>query len=377
MFLPVLLMGRFGTTGWVVFTIPNVIGAAAMGWVLSRPGSSERVVAEHRTACLAFSAVTVAFQAYFLFWMSRLGVIRPSWAIAAATAGVVVGLVGRRRAAVDLALAGVVFAVSLTVLVVGLRHPHFGHADVVRPTANVAETAGLAATCVLGFLLCPYLDLTFHRTAQANPPAGRKVAFGVGFGVVFFSMLVLTPLYAGDFHDLRPGAVLGSFGFAGLTTWVALHFCGQIGFTWAAHLRAVPRPKWDDAGLWASAAVLVAAGGLLVVRRPTFDAFFVRKETGEVVYRMFMAFYGLVFPTYVWLCMVPLRGPAVGPTPAAMVAWLVTVLVASPFYWMGFVAERELWLFPGVAVVLASRLFVRSRPGMGVGPAARTGGRLS
>src|SRR3954465_13192934 len=70
MFLPVLLVRDYGLAGWAVFAIPNVVGAAAMGWVLARPGARERVLAEHRTACVAFSAVTLAFHAYFLTWLA-------------------------------------------------------------------------------------------------------------------------------------------------------------------------------------------------------------------------------------------------------------------------------------------------------------------
>ena len=35
MFFPVLLLRDYGFMGWVVFAIPNVVGAAAMGWVLT------------------------------------------------------------------------------------------------------------------------------------------------------------------------------------------------------------------------------------------------------------------------------------------------------------------------------------------------------
>src|SRR5690242_7362807 len=34
MFLPVLLVRDYGVWGFVVFAVPNVIGAGAMGWVL-------------------------------------------------------------------------------------------------------------------------------------------------------------------------------------------------------------------------------------------------------------------------------------------------------------------------------------------------------
>src|ERR1051325_4731620 len=39
MFLPVLLVRDYGVWASVVFAVPNVLGAAAMGWVLSRDDS--------------------------------------------------------------------------------------------------------------------------------------------------------------------------------------------------------------------------------------------------------------------------------------------------------------------------------------------------
>ena len=70
MFLPVLLTRDYGLAGWIVFALPNCFGAAAMAWFLARPGASERIVTEHRTATLAFSAVTLAFHAFFLAWLA-------------------------------------------------------------------------------------------------------------------------------------------------------------------------------------------------------------------------------------------------------------------------------------------------------------------
>src|SRR6184192_2117105 len=61
MFLPVLLVRDFDIWGWVVFAVPNVVGAAAMGWVLSRQGSYN-ISHHHQAAVEAFSVVTIAFQ---------------------------------------------------------------------------------------------------------------------------------------------------------------------------------------------------------------------------------------------------------------------------------------------------------------------------
>src|ERR1043165_610938 len=73
MFLPVLLVRDYGIWGFVVFAVPNVVGAAAMGWVL-RDGASERIVARHLRALRYFSIVTIVFQIHFAIW---LGVMAP------------------------------------------------------------------------------------------------------------------------------------------------------------------------------------------------------------------------------------------------------------------------------------------------------------
>ncbi len=68
MFLPVLLVRNWGIWGWVVFAIPNIIGAAAMGWVIRSRDVSEHILERHRLAIAIFSLITVAFHIYFVYW---------------------------------------------------------------------------------------------------------------------------------------------------------------------------------------------------------------------------------------------------------------------------------------------------------------------
>src|SRR6476661_4754696 len=53
MFLPVLLVRDYGFWGWLVFAVPNVVGAAAMGWVMNSRHRSQRVIDSHRLALVA------------------------------------------------------------------------------------------------------------------------------------------------------------------------------------------------------------------------------------------------------------------------------------------------------------------------------------
>ncbi len=75
----------------------------------------------------------------------------------------------------------------------------------------------------------------------------------------------------------------------------------------------------------------------------------------ELSYRLFMSFYGLFFPAYVWICIFGKKNWRV---------WLVAVLIAAPMYWMGFIERQMIWLLPGVAVPFIAGLlpFSRARP---------------
>jgi hypothetical protein len=72
MFLPVLLVRDMGMAGFIIFAVPNVLGAAAMGWVLAQPLASHAFVRRHLPVCRAFSFVTIGFQLSFLVWMMDL-----------------------------------------------------------------------------------------------------------------------------------------------------------------------------------------------------------------------------------------------------------------------------------------------------------------
>src|SRR5205085_10745031 len=103
-------------------------------------------------------------------------------------------------------------------------------------------------------------------------------------------------------------------------------------------------------------ALLLVASALVGERINVLDCWH-GLNSGEVVYRLFLAFYGLVFPAYVWLCMIPGRG-RVAPTRRQWVVWGVSVVVAAPMFWMGFIERKMIWLLPGLAVALLARLLV-------------------
>ncbi|MDB5290492.1 MAG: hypothetical protein JWL69_1733 [Phycisphaerales bacterium] len=347
MFLPVLLVRDFGDMGWLVFAAPNVIGAAAMGWVLRRRETAQRLAETHRPAGTAFSFVTILFHAFFVGWIIR-GLVGEAAGIftAVATAGLFfLGRRGRR----DLIVAAAVLAVSLVLFAFAAWGPGVPEA-IPLPTARLPMTGllWLAPVCVFGFALCPYLDLTFLRARASTTTNAAIAAFTLGFGIFFLLMIVFTLWYA---PYLQPGYLAA---LPRPLAWIiAVHMMLQTAFTVAVHWRAIG----SAAGRNRLMPWIIAVGAMIALfigmtaDRPRF-AFI----NGELVYRLFMSFYGLVFPAYAWLCMIPAHGSNAAPSREKLLVLAVTVAVAAPMFWMGFIAGRMIWLVPGLTVVLLARL---------------------
>jgi hypothetical protein len=346
MFLPVLLIRDFGPWAWFAFAIPNVLGAAAMGWAIKTREQGIHLVANHRAAARAFSLVTIAFHVFFLLWLVPQLVGSLTAAIAFGVALVVMAnvLTTTLREAM---LAGIPLIVSLVIAMIAAGRGSLGWPQV--PTfAAPMDVLGLSAVCVLGFLTCPYLDLTFHRARQAAKTSGEsQLAFGVGFGVVFCSMIVFTLLYAGAFVnglDRLLAALLG------------VHICVQAIYTVGIHAAAMrdsSQTRRNSVALWLSIAgavvvALVARG--LESRGMTLG----RIGVGEVAYRTFLSFYGLVAPAYVWLCVYPGRG-FVRPHSRELRMTAIACVIAAPFYWIAFVYGPMGWVLPGVAIIVVAR----------------------
>ena len=94
MWLPVILLRDLGPWSFVVFALPNVIGAAAMGWVIPTADAAERLAREHAGACRLFSVVTYLFQCFVLGAVAFGGPWEPSLAIPAALAFLLPTLAG-------------------------------------------------------------------------------------------------------------------------------------------------------------------------------------------------------------------------------------------------------------------------------------------
>ncbi|MGE3108712.1 MAG: hypothetical protein AB7G11_05995 [Phycisphaerales bacterium] len=379
MFLPVLLVRDYGIWGFIVFAVPNVLGAAAMGWVLRSRRSADLIVSHHRWAVRRFSWVTIAFHLFFLGWI--VTIIAPDYwnvvwrqsdmalfvgAIALGIALMVV-LVALRRLA---AAAWLVWAASIILGVLVLRAGAWDQLVASRQSSifrsfRPEALMFLAPAVVFGFALCPYLDATFLLTRRSLDPRHSRFAFSFGFGALFAVMILLTLGYSAAMIPTTSVVPIGGLApamFAALLP----HLILQSAFTIAVHLHAVPRSQARVPRAALIAGAIILGLGLIAAGTLASDHNYKNRLLGEVIYRLFMSFYGLVFPAYVWICMIPTRGAA-GEVHRGLdgaegrvkiIAWLASVAIAAPAYWMGFIERQTVWLAPGLLVVLGARLVV-------------------
>jgi hypothetical protein len=363
MFLPVLLVRDYGMLGWIVFAVPNVIGAAAMGWVLRDADASRRFVRRHAGACFEFSLVTIAYHVFFAVWM--INRLHSGWGWAAlgvyAIAAVLPG-----RDVVRFSGAALALFTSLSMWWLLYRQESALTLPTMRSALSTAHPwSGLLLMLpfIIGFGLCPYLDLTFHRARQNTSPSGGRLAFGAGFGVVFFAMIVFTLLYARFLRpavDAKPvGQVSGLF--------VCLHLVGQSAFTIAAHVKELPgRSAFviPSAFRFAATAAAIVLLGAIAIGWLASDGSvrFRGRDFGEAVYWCFLGFYGIVFPAYLLL-------QGFGEREASLarvlrIRWVLplVVVVTLPMYWVGLVEHRPMWLIPAVLILVGSRALMPARP---------------
>lgn len=351
MLWPVLLVRDYGPAGWFVFAIPNVVGAAAMGWMLSSPEASRRVLERHLGAALRFSDVTIAYHVFAVVWIyTRL----MGWGgpLAVAAAALVITAGGLQRRAVVLVGAALVTAASLAMFVAWLILAGPTWAQAAPPRLTQVDLALLMPAMAAGFLLCPYLDLTFHRARQATEPAAGRWAFLLGFGGVFLVMIAFSLFYSGALEGVMgrgPAPVLPRRWLIVLS----VHLVLQAAFTIAVHLREVIRHGGHAAAhRTASLAVAAVALAWWAHAQPVRD--FHGLSVGEAVYRGFLLIYGLIFPAYVWLCMLPSRSRI--PPHIARLMLVVAILIALPMAYQGFLAGRAMWVPLALAVLAAARV---------------------
>ena len=380
MFFPVLLVRDYGLWGWVAFATPNVLGAAAMGYVLKDRAASLRITEKHRNACRWFGWITVAYQAYLIgalagpFGLTAVGVLT-----------LAVLLVGRADSQRDTWTALVTFAVSLGLFGYALTTDRLWMGWNPKSYMDILEEPRFwlfVPAAVFGFLLCPYLDLTFHRARQATTPGTGKAAFTLGFCGVFFSMIVFSLAYAGAFENVT--AHIGLDIAPLLWPVLLIQLVVQGAFTAAVHIRSLtPRvtsvegaktganPGGGDGGgkraefvlfVVVIIAVSLGLGALLMDRLPVVwpDGFIVTNVT-ELIYRLFLLLYGTVLPGYVFLCMIPTYRQVShkGKIGVFAVAATLSYLLACG----AFIAGYSWWVLAILVVMMVARIAIELLPG--------------
>jgi hypothetical protein len=350
MFLPVLLMRELGIGGVITFAIPNVVGAAAMGWVIRDASQSRRIIGEHRPALVWYSLITIVYHAFFAAWLIRR-IAGPNAGATVAAAFLVFWLILHWKNGGQFLAAFLALAVSLAAIAWGiwrgdlpyLAHPvEAGRGEGLPFALDPINNLWLTPAWTLGFLCCPYLDLTFHAARQALSRTQARAAFTFGFGIIFPVMLAITVAYSGwltvGFDRAR---------YPQLALILCAHLIVQSCLTVALHARQIPRVQQRASirQFLAFMTILILAVLLGVWTRPQFR--YNGMDLGEIIYRVFLGFYGLVFPAYVWLRMCQPR--------RSLLRVGTVILIAAPLYWLGFADERMGFLFPGVLIVVLAK----------------------
>jgi hypothetical protein len=345
MYLPRLMMERYGPWAFLVFAIPNVIGCAGMGYVLRSRQRSAQMTGTHAHASVIFSLAAIGYHLLFLPYFLALVRGDDAQSFEMASIGIVVGLYALAWGLSYLPTIGILLLGAL-VYVTSLAAWNlvgFGAWETITalPAQRPMDLALLAPVIALGFLACPYLDLTFHRARQDAP---SKHAFGV-FGITFLIMICFTPFLWFSGKATEPVGLM--------------HIIAQCVFTMSIHLKEARRspvlncPKRRTVWL-ALPVVLAAAFPIARTLLAGSDQF-----VGENLYLRYMVLYGLVFPAYVLLVIGPGRAWPISLRSRSALA--VVILLLSPLYELGFMHEIT---WPMLAPTGLAIIWVLSRSGM-------------
>jgi hypothetical protein len=322
MFLPVLLIHRYGWLGFLIFTIPNIIGCTAFGYVIRTPERSKSLVEKYKTVMSLFAIVTIAFHIFFIAMLSLvflndfLYLISLWIPFCILAIGACLAFLPTKLWPI---LAGILWIFSI---VVGLSFFPYK----VFPPGELPwqDAIWLLPITTFGFFLSPYLDPTFHRALQCSP---SKHSFGV-FGIAFLLMIGVTSAYQ--------GSVLFT-----LSVLLGLHLALQSIFTIGAHIREGIRIEpAKRKKIFILLTLLAGIVGVVVAHR-----FGGVSPSGNWLpgwqddYLRFFVFYGLIFPALVAMFMFTGRTF----TPLRVALFIFTALFALPLLEVGYL-RGQAWL---------------------------------
>jgi len=359
MYLPVYLARDFGALSFLVFAIPNMIGAAAVGFLFRSSASIRAFALRHLDALRAFAFATILFHIVFLSGFMPSGVMWVDLMVGAVTILTALITGTMTRPAVT-RIAPIVWGLSIALFLAAALTGPAGQSMSIPPMAGQFSLVQLilAAPAIwIGFLVCPVLDGTFLATREFHGEKTHPI-FALAFGALFPVLILLTLGYAGRIirHDS-----ISSFTFA--------HFALQSGFTigvqwwalrWIRTIRAEQpadsAEPVDGARLWGGR-ILLASVGLAFGAAMFAQNFGVTTSAGisprRFSYDLILALYGLVFPAYIMAIAIP---PFIGRSGCAWV-FLAALAVAGPLYWIA-AFHHQFWAVPiGVGAVLVAPLF--------------------
>ena len=360
MWLPIYLIHDFGAAGWFAFAVPNVIGAAAVGFVHRTPEAARRFRERGIAAMRWFSVVTILFHVGFLGWMTResaLPWLPPAGSVAAPVAALLFGWAMSRLSSAGWRTAALALLPIGPILMIAALRTSMGNAlappplegVILSPWALSFYSAGLA----FGFLLCPHLDLTILRVREETRGRAGSAAFALGFGVFFLMNIALTAFYAG-------GYLSGWF-----SHYILLHLLLQGTFTIGVHLRELRSRGWP-AGLGPRSGGRAPVGFLALALACAAMAFapdlavrLLDQPTSRTLYESFLLFYALPFPAAAWFLLARPRRERLG---ARFSSWFwASVALATPAIVAGAVLGA-FWAVPlGVAIPLLAGAIAPAR----------------
>jgi len=325
MYLPLILLRDYGWPGFIAFAVPNVLGCAAFGYVVDRQ-RSEALRAKLGGAMVAFAAATILYQCAFLTWRVAGDPSGPPAQMLLLVGIALLFVLLRRGGASNSLWLGIGVAACAASAWVALsvgasRLPQIPWSG-ARPASELAYAAPVIA---LGFLACPYLDLTFHRARERSPSRHSFAVFGVTFALMLMVSAMTFDPASGDALPIWPV----------LVQWT-VQACATIGM----HAREMRR------GL-ITVAVCLLGCGLALWALPDLFGGGLREPLamgGEANYLRLLGLYGLVFPF--WLILRLRHRPP----------WLavMAIVACAPFMEAGFVGDRSALLLvpPAVLAVL-------------------------
>lgn len=339
MYLPVLLLDRFGWPALFAFTIPNVLGVILFGRFMKSVAQSRAFVRRYQPLLVGFSLVTIAFHVFFLSWIWAYEFNCDTY-VSLIPSIIIVIFAYLLRVLSDQYMrwfAFVVYLISLTLMsltIIQVMFLHGSDGTIIYRTSketftdeNSFQWMFAALPMLFGFLLCPYADLSFHRAYQKVGGGQAGASTFLMFGFFFLIMVVFTVIY----------------GFYGFNKWIAMHLVVQSLFTITLHLR-----EMDKAGIPQSISGKLKLQSLIWLAVPM--ALFVS-------YQNWLAFYGLICPAIILLTSCR---RFYGYKPISTLAVLIFIILAIPFNYYGFQPGNG-WLLSIPLVILLFWFFTGSR----------------